>query len=167
MLKKHLSLKVIGFILLLIGVSSFFVIDRYAYKHTIQPIDISSLPLIQREEQDYKTKPNIPGGLVVSNQDKNIYKGLRFANEIDRDVKIVNLDENLNIENILNDFEGDDNMLDFPDNELLNDFEGLAHEMVENDSVEKGAIVKNKKDTEPNMGKIKSRKQVFDLLLQN
>ena len=97
---KKLNIRLIAVVVLLFGVVSLAIIDRYAYKNTVDPIDTNKLPLIKREEHAYKTLPADPGGLVISNQGKKIYQGFRKA-ESSQEYEAAKFREYENMEDIL------------------------------------------------------------------
>lgn len=55
----------------------FSIICYTAYTYTVKPINMEQIPLIQKDEMPLRTKPDNPGGIVFSNQDKAIYNNLR------------------------------------------------------------------------------------------
>lgn len=62
------------------------VLGWFAYEEGKYPSDLSELPLIKKNPKPFKVKPIDPGGLKVSNQEKEIYDVTLNAND-DVDVK--------------------------------------------------------------------------------
>lgn len=62
----------------LIIASIFFITTCYvSYVHTVKPVETDAIPIISSDNLPIRSKPEDPGGIVFSNQDKSIYNNLR------------------------------------------------------------------------------------------
>ncbi|KIE05946.1 hypothetical protein NF27_CG01260 [Candidatus Jidaibacter acanthamoeba] len=65
---------------LLISILVFTVIYFYSYKYTVKPVDLENLPLIKRDPSYLRIIPEDRGGIIFSNQDKEIYNSITPQN---------------------------------------------------------------------------------------
>lgn len=51
-------------------------LSYYAHKYTRKNVNLEEIPLITANNTDLRYKPDNPGGVIFSNQDKEIYKSI-------------------------------------------------------------------------------------------
>ncbi|MBA8666900.1 hypothetical protein H1Q59_03210 [Holosporaceae bacterium 'Namur'] len=83
--KSRLSLNLLfkikpRYAFLLISILVFTVIYFYSYKYTVKPVDLENLPLIKRDPSYLRIIPEDRGGIIFSNQDKEIYNSITPQN---------------------------------------------------------------------------------------
>ncbi len=77
--KRFFKIK-FSYLLLLISALIFAAVYFYSYKYTIKPVNIEDLPLIKRDTSYIRIIPEDKGGMVFSNQDKEIYNSIANQN---------------------------------------------------------------------------------------